>query len=255
MSTLIRSIKNEGTVNVTLRVPGFDPTNLITVVSGATVDLLPLLTADEFTSMQAELADLVASGKFSTQDTVDSSSLIGTVSNSQDYSGAHSYQAASADLTLSAGAGSSTDPKYLAASMWNLFGGSLTKTKPYLGGVIGAYSITGTLSTTYPAGAVLAQITDGVTEADGAVVAYIDGDSALTTANAAFKVMNNNSTPGSGFHWGLDLSGATHDGYPAVAFLDGEVRFSNGTKVTVSGDTIVFTNAGGTKHVTLTMIP
>lgn len=168
----------------------------------------------------------------------------------------HSHQTDAADLTVLAGVGSNTgsNPKFIAAAMWNIFGASLTKVANYLAGVIGAYSITGTKSSTYPTGAVLAQISDGVTDVDGAVVAYIDGDSSTTIANAAFKVMSNNSNPGSGFHWGVDLKGATHDGYPAVAFLDGEVRFSNGTKVTVSGDTVVFTNAAGSKHFTITMV-
>src|SRR5258708_26398731 len=104
-----------------------------------------------------------------------------------------------ADLTLDAAAGSGTsaNPKYLAAAMFNLFGDVLTRVSNYLAGVIGAYSITGTKATTYPAGAVLGQITDGVTDVDGAFVAYIDGDSAQTKAGAAFTVRNNNSIGGS----------------------------------------------------------
>ena len=47
-----------------------------------------------------------------------------------------------------------------------------------------------------------------------------------------------------GFNTGLDLNGAT---------LVNEMVFSNGVKVTVAGDTIVFTNAAGSKTNTLTM--
>lgn len=174
---------------------------------------------------------------------------------SQSYGANHSFQSIAADLTLGTNAGSAdgSNPKYNAAAMFNLFGADMVSDADYLAGVIGAYSITGTKATTYPAGAVLGQITDGVTDADGAFVAYIDGDSSLTKARAAFTVMNNNSTGGSGFHWGLDLKGATHDGFPAVSFLDGEMRFSNGTYVTVSGDTIVFHNAANSKTSTITM--
>lgn len=171
------------------------------------------------------------------------------------YVDVHSHQSDAADLTLSAkaGSGDGSNPKYLAASMWNIFGATLTRAANYLAGVIGAYSITGPKSTTYPAGAVLGQITDGVTEADGAFVAYIDGDSSVTTARAAFTVMSNNSNASSKFQVGLDLKGASHDGYQPVSFSVAEVRFSNGTYVTVSGDTIVFHNLGNTKTATITM--
>jgi len=137
-----------------------------------------------------------------------------------------SYQAVAADLNLDAGAGDSTNPKFIGAVMGNLLGDALTKTKNYLGGLIGHYSVTGARATTYPAGAVLAGIGDGSDLADGAVVAYVDGDSAVTKANAAFKAMSNNSTPGSGFDYGMDLFGAAHDGYSELAILKADVRLS-----------------------------
>jgi len=145
------------------------------------------------------------------------------------YAEFNSYQILPADLNLAVGAGSSiaAKPKYLAAIMGNILGDALTKTKNYLAGVIGAYSITGVKATTYPAGGVLAQITDGVTEADGAVVAYIDGDGSVTKATAAFKAMSNNSTPGSGFEFGLDLHGPAHDGYLDLAILKADVRMAH----------------------------
>ena len=144
------------------------------------------------------------------------------------YAGAHSYQNMPADLTLDKDAGSADggDPKYLAAIMGNVFSDAMTKDANYLGGVIGAYSITDAKVTTYPAGAVLAQITDGVTDADGAVVAYVDGDGDVTKANAAFKAMSNNSTSGSGFNFGLDLYGPAHDGYNELAILKADIRLS-----------------------------
>src|SRR6478609_8495309 len=149
------------------------------------------------------------------------------------YADPGSFQIDGADLTLDAGAGKDKpDTAYLAPIMGNLWGTDLTKTGNYLGGIIGAYSITGTGGSTYPKGAVLAQITDGSTDADGAVVAYIDGDSAKTNAGAAFTVKNNNSTPGSGFNYGLDLYVPARDGYPAATPLVADIRLSDGSTVT-----------------------
>lgn len=170
------------------------------------------------------------------------------------YESTSSHQSIAADLICASGVGSDSDPKYIAPIMGNIFGNLLSKTKPYLAGVIGAFSVTGAKSSTYPTGAVLAQVSDGVTDVDGAVVAYIDGDSAQTNAGAAFTVRNNNSVPGSGFAHGLDLKGASHDGYPAVSYTSSEIRFSNGIKVTVSGDTVVFTNEAGNKSFTITLV-
>lgn len=147
----------------------------------------------------------------------------------QDYSGADSHQIVAPDLNVSAGVGSDDggDPSFIAAIMGNILGASLTKAANYLAGLIGAYSITGAKATSYPAGAVLGQITDGVTEADGAFVAYVDGDGSVTKANAAFKAMSNNSTAGSGFDYGIDLHSPGHDGYNALAILKADVRMTN----------------------------
>lgn len=145
------------------------------------------------------------------------------------YSSASSFQPISIDFTLAAGAGKNVGvgTSYLAPIMGNIFNAApLTKTGNYLGGVIGAYSITGTRATTYPAGAVLGQITDGVTEADGAFVAFIDGDSAQTNAVAGLSFLNNNSTAASGFDWAINAYGAAHDGFNAVAFKKGFARIA-----------------------------
>lgn len=147
----------------------------------------------------------------------------------EDYSDASSFQVIAPDLSLGADAGSADggDPKFLAAVMGNVLGDSLTKDANYLAGLIGAYSITGAKATSYPTGAVLGLIMDTVTAADGAVVAVIDGDSGVTKANAAFKAMSNNSSPGSGFDFGVDLHGAAHDSYLALAILKADVRMSH----------------------------
>lgn len=143
-------------------------------------------------------------------------------------SGAGSYQVLEIDLNLDAGVGSSdgADPDFIAAGMFNVLGADLTAAKDsnYIGAVIAHYNVTGTKATNYPSGSVLAGIGDGVTEVDGAVVAYIDGDSAQTNAVAAFKAMSQNSTAGSGFDYGLDLFGAAHDGYNELAILNAAIR-------------------------------
>lgn len=150
-----------------------------------------------------------------------------------------SYQTAAIDLTLAAAAGSSEDgdTAYLAPVMANVLGGALTGTENYIGGVIAAFSATSTAST-YPTGAVLAQITDGVSDTGvHGVIAFIDGDSETTIAGAAFKVMCNNSTVASGFHYGLDLYDAAHDGFAAVDpsfYLTADMRLA-GQNIVKSG--------------------
>lgn len=149
--------------------------------------------------------------------------------SSEEYAGTGSFQPIGPDLNLDPDAGSSTDPKYIAVIMGNIIGDALSKTKTYIGALIGKLSITGTNASSYPRAAVIAEVGDGVTAADGGFVSVLGGDSALTTANAAYGVDNQNSTPNSGFAYGIDLSKATHDGYPAMAYRTGDIRFSNGT--------------------------
>jgi hypothetical protein len=154
------------------------------------------------------------------------------------HTGTGSYQPLWADLTLGAAAGSA-DGKFLGSVMGNTFGENLTKAGNYIGGGIFHYNISGTNATTYPSGAVLAGVGDGTTTAKGAVVAYIDGDSAQTNAGAAFKVMNNNSTAASGFEYGLDLQDATHDGYQPV-----DKDFYTKAPVRLVSDVVMLVGAG-----------
>lgn len=156
------------------------------------------------------MADLVSS---------DGSIHIGSVTvqgNGVPYTGAASYQDVATDLELAAGAGKTGDTAFLAPVMGNVIGDALTKLGNYIGGLIGHFSVTGSNATTFPSGAVLAGIGDGVTDVDGAVVAYIDGDSAQTNCGAMFKVRSNNSTVASGPNFGLDLQDASHDGFQPV---------------------------------------
>lgn len=150
-----------------------------------------------------------------------------------------SYQTLAIDLTLGAASGKNVadGTAFLAPAMFNVFSINMTKTGNYVGASINHYNIAGTNATHYPSGAVLAGIGDSTTTAKGAVVAYIDGDGGVTTADAAFKVMHNNSTPGSGFGVGLDLADDAHDGFNAVAYLDGDIRLSNKAYIFVGAQT------------------
>jgi len=144
------------------------------------------------------------------------------------FSGVKSFQPIGADLELGAAAGSTDDdPKFLGAAMGNVLGADLTKEGAYLAGLIGAFSVTGAKATKWPAGGVVGIISDGVTEADGAVVAHLDGDSEQTKANAAFKAMMRNSTAGSGFNFGLDLYDPGFGAFPALAILKASIRMEN----------------------------
>lgn len=163
-----------------------------------------------------------------------------------------SFQPIGPDLNLDPAAGTSDvgDSSYLATIMGNIFGDTLTKTKTIIAGLIGKFSVVGGKLSTYPWGAVIGEVGDGVEAADGAFVAVLGGDSAQTNARAAFTVDNQNSTPGSGFDYGLDLAGVgTHDGYPAVAYLQADIRFADGTTQSTAGGVMMETPTGAVDGV------
>ena len=165
------------------------------------------------------------------------------------FSGPNSFQPIWVDLTLGAGAGSSVagDTAHFAPFMGNVFGTNLTDTQNYIGGIIGKYSIDGTNASTYPVGAVLGIIGDLTTTADGAFVAVLDGDSGVTQAGAAFKVMYNNSTASSKFNFGLDLYDPAHDGFNAVSYTTAAVRLGlDGDSTDVVIKIAAFTDADAT---------
>lgn len=140
---------------------------------------------------------------------------------SDDYTGANSFQPVAIDLNLDADAGSSDDPKYIGPIMGNVLGAALTKTKSYIAALIGKYSITGARQSTYPQAAVIAEVGDGVTTADGAFVAVLGGDSEVTQARAAYTADNQNSTALSAFEYFMDATNgeaAGHDGYGAMEY-------------------------------------
>ncbi len=176
--------------------------------------------------------------------TVEEVTLTNSLSASVSYSEiGHSFQVIAPDLELSETAGSNTgtDPKFLAAVMGNILGDDVDGVGNYLGGVIGANSLTDP-STDYPNAGVMGIIMDASTGADGAVVAVIDGSdpSSVTRARAAFAVRMNNNNAGSGCDYGVDLKDAGNPYYTGggkpFAVANAEIRMST--------DVCILTGAG-----------
>ena len=130
------------------------------------------------------------------------------------------------------GSNSSTDPASAQAVRGRVTGSNLTKTRNYVVGVTGQYLVTGTNASEFINTGLLGVVGDQTTTANAAVVAYLDGDGGLTTAGSAYGVSMKNSTPGSGFDYGLDLQfidlnvvGTT------TPFKQADIRFNNGVEL------------------------
>ena len=124
------------------------------------------------------------------------------------------------------------DPASAQAVRGRVTGSNLTKTRNYVAGVTGQYLVTGTNASEFINTGLLGVVGDQTTTANAAVVAYLDGDGGLTTAGSAYGVSMKNSTPGSGFDYGLDLqfinlnvAGTT------TPFKQADIRFNNGVTV------------------------
>lgn len=156
-------------------------------------------------------------------------------------SGSSSYQPVAIDLK--AGGAVGAEGKKVAPIMGHLIDADTPATltaKNIAGGVIGAYGVSAANNSTYPCGALLAQVSDAVNDTSvHGVVSYIDGDGSVTKCGAMFKVMCNNSTATSGADWGLDLQDATHDGYLAV-----DRTFYKKAPLRLVDDVVFLTGAG-----------
>lgn len=172
--------------------------------------------------------------------------------SSTEYEEEGSFQPVAVDLNLAAGAGTSDagDTSFLGAIMGNILGAALTKTHNFIGGLIGALSVTGAKGSDLQVGAVVGVAMDGVTEADGVVVAVIDGGdpSSETRVNAMFAARMNNNDAASGADYGLDLYDEGRDetlytggGLP-LPIAKGQIRFSNGAWL-VMLDTAITANS------------
>jgi len=131
------------------------------------------------------------------------------------------------------GSNSASDPASAQAIRGRVTGSNLAQTRNYVTGVTGQYLVTGTNASEFIKAGVLGVVGDQTTTADGAVVAYLDGDGGLTTANAAYAVSMKNSTPNSGFNYGLDLQfiDLNLGGVTTSTFKQADIRFNNGVKL------------------------
>ena len=164
------------------------------------------------------------------------------------------------------GSNSSAEPASAQAIRGRVTGSNLSKTRNYVTGVTGQYLITGTNASEFIKAGVLGVVGDQTTTADGAVVAYLDGDGGLTTANAAYAVSMKNSTPNSGFNYGLDLQfiNLNLGGVTTSTFKQADIRFNNGVTLVantannisinanVTVGNIIATNIGNISNINLT---
>lgn len=76
MPTIIRSVHNALTHDITLEIPGYDATKSPVVVpASGTLDLFSVLNDEQLSSVQAQLAALVAAGDLTVSATADSSAV------------------------------------------------------------------------------------------------------------------------------------------------------------------------------------
>ena len=124
------------------------------------------------------------------------------------------------------------DPASAQAIRGRVTGSNLTKTRNYVAGVTGQYLVTGTNASEFINTGLLGVVGDQTTTANAAVVAYLDGDGGLTTAGSAYGVSMKNSTPGSGFDYGLDLQFIDLNIAGTTApFKQADIRFNNGVEL------------------------
>ena len=130
------------------------------------------------------------------------------------------------------GSNDANDPASAQAVRGRVTGSNLTKTRNYVAGVTGQYLVTGTNASEFINTGLLGVVGDQTTTANAAVVAYLDGDGGLTTAGSAYGVSMKNSTPGSGFDYGLDLQFINLNVVGTTTpFKQADIRFNNGVKL------------------------
>lgn len=158
-------------------------------------------------------------------------------------SGSHQTLAADLELDPDSGTSDAGDTDFLAPIMGNLLGEDLTATNVYLAGMIGMLSLLGSRGSDLPIAGVLGIVADGVEDADGAVVALIDGSdpSSVTRVGAMFRARMLNANAGSGADYGLDLQ----DGDPPDIFSDPSVPLSYAKAAIRLGDDVVIMQGDG----------
>jgi hypothetical protein len=75
----------------------------------------------------------------------------------------------------------------------------------HMAGTVGEFAVIGTFANFGLMAGVMGTINTNTLSGDAAVMAFMDGDSGLTTARCAFGVAMAQTTAGSGFEYGIDL--------------------------------------------------
>jgi hypothetical protein len=75
----------------------------------------------------------------------------------------------------------------------------------HIAGVAGEFAVIGSYTNNALMAGVMGIINTNTLSGDAAVMAFMDGDSGVTTCRAAFGVAMAQTTPGSGFEFGIDL--------------------------------------------------
>jgi hypothetical protein len=80
-----------------------------------------------------------------------------------------------------------------------------TTTFNHMAGTVGEFAVIGTYNNFGLMAGVMGTINTNTLSGDAAVMAFMDGDSGLTTARCAYGVAMAQTTAGSGFEYGIDL--------------------------------------------------
>src|SRR3989338_5619517 len=153
------------------------------------------------------------------------------------FSGASSRQTVQADAIFS-----SFTCGYGAGVMGNAVSGTIGDGNSIIGGLIGKYNLADSSPSDHPQGAVIGEIGESVgttTNPTGAFIAVLGGDLVEVDAGAAYTVRYLNSTAGSQFNYGLDLSGAAIDSYLAVSYATADIRLQNAETIDNASNGVV----------------
>jgi hypothetical protein len=116
-----------------------------------------------------------------------------------------------------------------------------TTTFNHIAGVAGEFAVIGSYTNNALMAGVMGIINTNTLSGDAAVMAFMDGDSGVTTCRAAFGVAMAQTTPGSGFEFGIDLKmqdPVADGGGPSgvIAYTKANIRMEN--------DVVVMVDAG-----------
>ena len=112
------------------------------------------------------------------------------------------------------------------------FSAAPSTTFNHMAGTVGEFAVIGTYANNGLMAGVMGIINTNTLSGDAAVMAFMDGDSGLTTARCAFGVAMAQTTGGSGFEFGLDLKmqdPVADGGGPSgvIPYKTAEIRLAN----------------------------